>query len=280
MIVDKILAYLDAGKLGINEALKREVEKIAGYSFERQFMTEEDADKKGKLRMSSCGKCARQLAYSYHGIKTEGKEIDARAKLVFFAGDLCELVITNLAKLAGVVLTATGLNQINLEGTIAGWEKEGVTKSVTVTGHPDGMVLDSGEWVLFECKSMSDYAFDRFQKDGYLDDSYIAQVNIYMYKMNLKKCVVVGYDKNSGVMHEVIIHKDPEVVKKALQNLQTVVNSTPESLPERPYMPDPKTGLYPWNCIYCAHYKTCMIDSGLAEKVLVRNAWKLKAVTK
>jgi hypothetical protein len=275
MIVDRILAYLSAGQLGINEAVKQEVEKIAGYSFQRQFMTEEDTDKKGKLRMSSCGKCPRQLAYSFHGIKTEGKEIDARAKLIFFAGDLCELVITNLAKLAGVVITATGLNQINLEAEMM--IESGMQK---VTGHPDGMVLHEGKWYLFECKSMSDFAFDRFQKDGTLDDSYIAQVNIYMHKLDLNACVVVGYDKNSGVMHEIILQKDVEVVKKAVQNLRTVLDSTPESLPERPYSPDPKTGLYPWNCIYCAHYKTCMIDSGLAEKVLVRNAWKLKAVKK
>lgn len=270
MIVDRILKFLSEEKQEIEGGARYEVEKLAGYSFQRQFQTNEESDTKGKLRMSSCGKCPRQLAYKFLGIPTEGKEIDGRAKLIFFAGDLCELVITNLAKLAGVILTATGLNQIHLEGKVG---------EVVVTGHPDGMVLHDGEWHLFECKSMSDYAFDRFQKDSYLDDSYIAQVNIYMYKMNLKKCVVVGYDKNSGVMHEIIVPFSLEVATRAMDNLRAVVKSTESNLPARPYLPDEK-GFFPWMCMYCHAYKTCLIDSGLAEKVLVRNAWKLKAKVK
>jgi len=268
VIVDRILKYLSEEKQEIEGGVKHEVEKLAGYSFQRQFMTNEESDTKGMLRMSSCGKCPRQLAYKFLGIPTEGKEIDGRAKLIFFAGDLCELVITNLAKLAGVILTATGLNQIHLEGKVG---------EVNVTGHPDGMVLHEGKWYLFECKSMSDYAFDRFQKDSYLDPSYIAQVNIYMHKLDLNQCVVVGYDKNSGVMHEIIITKDPEVVKAAIANLQAVVDSTEAKLPARPYVADEK-GFMPWMCMYCHAYKTCLIDTGMAEKVLVRNAWKLKAV--
>lgn len=267
MIVDKILKYLSEGQLQINEALKHEVERIAGYSFVRQFMTEEDSDTKGKLRMSSCGKCPRQLAYAFHGYEKKGKELDARAKLIFFAGDLCELVITNLAKLAGVVMTATGLNQLTLTGKVG---------KTDVTGHPDGMVLHDGKWYLFECKSMADYAFEKFQKDGYLDDSYVAQCNIYMHKLDLDACVVVGYDKNSGVMHEIILKKDPEVVKRAIANLTAVAESSPEKLPEAPeaYNPDDK-GFYPWQCLYCAYWGWCRVD---AEKVLVRNSYKLKVL--
>lgn len=266
MIVDAIGRYLTEKAKTLDEALKYEVEKLAGWAFKRQFMTDDESDTKGKLRMSSCGKCARQLAYAFHGIEKKGKEQDARSKLVFFTGDLIELVITNLAKLAGVVMTATGLNQLTLTGKVG---------ETAVTGHPDGMVLHEGKWYLFECKSMSSYSFERFQKDSYLDPSYISQTNIYMHKLDLDACVVVGYDKDSGVMHEVIVKKDSEVVKRAVANLQTVVDSTPETLPEPPaeLNYDQETGFYPWNCLYCSYWGHCRTN---AEKVLVRNAYKLQ----
>lgn len=274
MICDRIGQYLTEKGKTIDEALRYEVEKIAGFCFKRQFMTDEESDTKGKLRMSSCGKCPRQLAYAFHGFEKKGKEIDARAKLIFFAGDICELVITNLAKLAGCTLTATGLNQLTLTGNIMRKVTAGNELPVEVTGHPDGMVLHEGKWYLLEVKSMSSYAFERFQECGDVDDSYICQMNIYMHKLDLDACVLVGYNKDSGVMHEIIVKKDSEIVRKAVANLQTVVDSTPESLPPQPaeFGPDEK-GYYTWNCLYCAYWGHCRTN---AERVLVRNSYKLK----
>lgn len=262
MIVDKILTYLSQEGKTLDEVLKYEVEKLAGVSFKRQFMTEENGVSKGVLRLSSAGKCARQLAYGYHGFEKKGKEIDARAKIIFFQGDLVELMLASIAKLSGCNLAATGLHQATVDLPVNGG---------FIKGHTDGLLIEPGEILLAEFKSMSSYAFERFQ-EGYIDDSYIAQYNSYMAALGLKRCVFVGLNKDSGVLHEMVIHRDEEIVEKCRQNLLTVIKSTPENLPPRAFAPDEK-GITPWNCLYCSYWGHCWPG---AEKVLVRNSYKLK----
>lgn len=262
MIVDKILQYLNQEGKTLDEALRYEVEKLAGVSFKRQFMTEENGVSKGVLRLSSAGKCARQLAYGYHGFEKKGKEIDARAKIIFFQGDLVELMLASIAKLSGCNLVATGLNQATVDFQVNG---------TTIKGHTDGLLIEPGEIFLAEFKSMSSYAFERFQ-EGYIDESYIAQYNTYLDAAGINRCVFVGLNKDSGVLHEMVIQKDPAIVTKARENLLTVIKSTVEALPERRFSPDEKKYL-PWNCLYCQFWGHCWPN---AEKVLVRNSYKLK----
>jgi hypothetical protein len=73
MIVDKINKYLFEKELKIDDAIKYEVEKLSGWTFKRQFMENSERDMKGKLYLSSSGKCARQLAYGYHGFEKKRK---------------------------------------------------------------------------------------------------------------------------------------------------------------------------------------------------------------
>lgn len=267
MIIDKIYQYLNQEGKTLDETLRYEVEKLAGASFKRQFMTEENGVSKGSLRLSSAGKCARQLAYKYHGIETKGKEIDARAKIIFFQGDLVEMMLASIAKLAGCNLVATGLHQALVKLTVG----ENV-----INGHTDGLLIESGEIFLVEFKSMSSYAFERFEK-GFIDDSYIAQYTTYLEALNINRCVFVGLNKDNGVLHEMVIKRDPVIVDLARSNLLKVIQSTPDKLPERPYFPDEK-GFYPWQCAYCPAYNTCLIETGLATRVVVKNAYKLKAI--
>ena len=265
MIVDKIYEYLNAEGKTLDEALRYEVEKLAGASFKRQFMTEENGVSKGVLRLSAVGKCARQLAYAYHGFERKGKEIDARAKIIFFQGDLVELMLASIAKLAGCNLIATGLHQATVELPVNG----GFLK-----GHTDALLIQPGEIYLAEFKSMSSYAFERFEK-GFIDDSYIAQYNTYLAALGLKRCVFVGLNKDSGVLHEMVINLDEAIVQKCRENILTVTKSTPEKLPAPAYQAD-ESGFYPWQCLYCAYWGHCRPN---AEKVLVRNSFKLKEKT-
>lgn len=265
MIVNKIYEYLSSEGKTLDEALRYEVEKLAGVSFKRQFMTEENGVAPGVLRLSSAGKCARQLAYKYHGLEIKGKTIDARAKIIFFQGDLVELMLASIAKLSGCNITATGLHQATVDFKVG----ENLIK-----GHTDGLLIEPGEVLLVEFKSMSSYAFKRFL-DGYIDDSYITQYNTYLSALGVNRCVFVGLNKDNGVLHEMVITKDEIVVESARRNLLKVIESTPETLPDRPYFPDDK-GFYPWQCAYCPAYETCLIEPGLAERVVVRDSYKLK----
>ncbi len=260
MIIDKINTYLYAKNLTLDDYVSQEVASLAKYSFKRQFM--EEFESTGELRVSSLGKCPRQLAYGYHKFEPKGKEIDGRGRITFFMGDLSELLVTQLARLSGVRLLATGFNQITIEF-------EGLK------GHPDGLLLgDDNKLRLFECKSFSDYGFKDFEK-GEIDDSYMTQISCYMEALGLDECVMVGVNKNNGVLSEHIFSYDPEMAGVGRSNHAKVLVSTKENLPERFCVPDKITRLYPWQATYCSHWKTCLPN---AEKVLVKNAYKIREV--
>jgi hypothetical protein len=263
MIVEKIADYL-AGKKVTDESVRYEVEKIAGAVFKRQFMTDDEPAPKGRIRLSSVGRCQRQTAYAFHGIEKSGKEIDARAKVVFWTGDLTELTVVNLAKLAGVNVVATGLQQLKIQLPVNG---------SMISGHPDGIVFEDKGVYLLEVKSMSSFSYKKFE-DGVIDETYIAQVNAYMEALGLSRCIFIALNKDSGVLMERVIDKDPNVVNKIRETIKTILHSTPESLPEAPkeYGPDVK-GFYAWQCLYCAYWKRCRPNAGL---VLEKNRYKLK----
>mgnify|MGYP000563042822 CR=1 FL=1 len=265
MIVDKINRYLSQEELTFNEAIRYQIEKLAGYVFRRQFMENNDTSTEGKLRISSLGRCPRQIAYTYHGFEKKGKQIDSRAKIVFWTGDLTEMTIISLAKLAGVTLTATGLEQIKVELP--------VSKEVTAEGHPDGLLIHQNKIYLMEIKSMTSYAFERFQW-GDIDQSYLVQVNCYMEALGLDACCFVALNKESGVLSERVVTKKPEIIADVRKKVSEIIASTPENLPERPYQPDEK-GFYPWQCRYCSYWGHCLPN---AKEVLVGNKYKLKEV--
>jgi hypothetical protein len=266
MIVDKINSYL-SGKLEINEYIAHNIGQLAQWSFKRQFM--EDHESSNTISLSQAGKCTRQLAYKYQNYAKKGKEIDSRAKIIFWQGDLVELMLMKLAKLAGCNIMATGLNQLNVSIPIKKEIPMADDEIVEVKGHPDGILLADTTY-LVECKSMSSYSFKRFQ-GGEIDDSYLTQINMYLWALKLSKCVVVGLNKDSGVLHELVIEWDAKITNKGIDNLTNVLNSN--HLPAGWYTFDEKTRHYPWQCLYCQWWGLCKPN---AEKVLVRNAYKLK----
>jgi len=253
MIVDRINAYLDTQGKELDESILIEVEALAGNAFRRQFGLKEEREQKSPY-FSSIGKCLRQQAYNLLGFPAEGKAIDARARMVFFQGDMVELAIVMLARVAGCAITAYGVGQESIE-----WEG--------LRGRPDG-ILDGTH--LVEVKSMSSYSFDDFQ-NNILDIGYRYQCNAGMEALGLSHTVIVALNKDAGVLAEMVIPKDPEIIKDIRARLATLKAATKENLPERPYAPNDK-GFYPWQCRYCAFYRTCLPN---AELVLKGNAYKL-----
>lgn len=266
MIADKIQEYLANKDKTINEAILEEIKTIASATFKRQFMVEKENSK--DLRMSSAGKCARQLAYKYHSFPESGKELDARAKIIFWTGDLTELTIVSLARISGATVIGTGLSQTTCQLNFG--EK-------TIYGHPDGIIIDpeTRKFLLLEVKSMASYAFERFEK-GEIDQGYLCQINLYLKALGLEKAVIVALNKDAGVLSERILDFDPVIAAWAENNIQTVLDSTAENLPARPFTPDGK-GILPWNCLYCAYHKTCWPG---AEKVLISKSYKLQVKKK
>ena len=149
MIIEKIYQYLSEEGKTLDEAIAYEVGLMAQWAFKRQFMTDEEAISKGRVRLSAAGRCPRQNAYAFHGFEKKGKEVDARSKFTFFAGDLTELAIVGVAKAAlkkygGGSLVATGRDQVTISLPVNG---------ALIQGHPDGLYLALKTIYLLEVKS-------------------------------------------------------------------------------------------------------------------------------
>lgn len=261
MIVDKILSYLADSKKSVDEALLSHVGEAVKLAFKRRFFEDDVFDSKGKLWGSSCGKCVRQNSYNFLGVEKKGRKFDSRAKLVFWAGDIAELTITILAKAAGVPITNIGADQLHAKIQIG---------ERAITLRPDGLC----EAHLVEIKSMTSYSFERFEKSG-PGEEYYAQVQAGMEALGKNKCIFVAYNKESSVLSERVVLKDPEYIKSIKRNAEIVFNSTLDSLPPPPGNLDfdKKTGFYPWNCLYCNVWGHCRTN---AEEVLVGNAYRLR----
>lgn len=239
MIVDKINAYLNDPK-EVPEEILANVAELAKWTFSRQFGNKEETER--TLRLSSIGQCLRKQAYNVLGYEINGKEIDPRAKMVFFQGDMAELAIIQLALLAGCKITRCGKDQV--EVIIDG-----------VPGHPDGILETPLENYLVEVKSMSSYGFAEFEAGG-IDEAYLYQINGYMYPLGLKKCIVVALNKDAGVMCERIIEANDDIQTQIMSNIKRLKWVRKENLPEQKFKPNEK-GILPWQCCYCAHWKTC-----------------------
>jgi len=270
MIVDKINRLLTNGEYINNPHLKGTVAALAGWGFERQFM--ENGERKAGIYMSSLGKCARQQAYKFHDFPLAGREVNSRAKLLFFQGDVVELTLTQLAFLAGCKVSAIGFQQLTISMDFK--YKAGLDEEIyTVYGHPDGLYLhEDGETYLLEVKSMSSFSFKDFE-NGTVSEDYLAQMNIYMMALGLNKAIMVAMNKDNAVIGEQIFERDPDLVELCLNNAHSVLNSTKEALPDPKYTFDPKTRFYPWQCAYCGYWKHCKPN---AEYVVARNPNKLK----
>jgi len=259
MIVEKIDALL-SGVAVHNEDILLEVAQNSERVFQRQFMSDRES-RAGYLSLSGCGKCPRQLAYAFHGIEQEGKEIDTRAKITFWVGDLTEYTVVALARLAGCELEFTGENQKTIEMDING---------VKVYGHPDGILTHNKEKYLFECKSMSSFGFKEFE-EGNISSDYLAQMNAYMDCLGLDKAVMVALNKDAGVLSERVITKNQQIVNELKDNLAIVLKSTSDNLPKGRHEANDK-GVYPWNCLYCAWWVKCKPE---AKRVVMSGRFKL-----
>jgi hypothetical protein len=256
LVVDKINLYLSTDGKDIDQAILDESAKLCASTLQRQFGVKKESER--SLRLSAIGKCVRQQAYNILNYEYKGKEVDSRSKMVFFQGDMAELAIVQLAKIAGCDIKSCGTDQglIFLDGT---------------PGHPDGILGHEMRNYLLEIKSMSSYSFSDFQK-GILDEGYIWQINSYLEATGLLWCVVVALNKDSGVLAERVIEKDMDIVKKIKARISLLNGLNSNDLPERPHSANDK-GILPWQCLYCPFWGICWPD---AERVLMGKAYKLK----
>jgi hypothetical protein len=219
------------------------IDKIFKYYYEQ----EKSREWSNGLRMSNAGKCARALAYQYHGFKAE--PLSGRARMVFRLGDLVE---QDLVDAALKVSNFKGMQQecsFELDGQI-------------INGHVDGYITeDDGNSVGVDFKSISDFGFKNAQK-GEVDYSYVCQAHCYMKAMGWNKFLVVFYKKHTSHLCEVVIDWNEKVWMQIKNRFRSVFKSTKENMPDREYQPNDK-GKLPWQCSYCAYSNHCWPEAEL-----------------
>lgn len=259
----KILQYLATGAKTLNEALLEDAGERCKTAFKRQLM-EERSEAKGKLRMSGGGHCARKQWYSFKG--EVGEPLSPRTINTFLMGDICEVGISTLARLAGWEFQSKGSEQIEVfqQVPVPTDRQEPAQEPYLVTGHIDDLLIVDGKKYLVEYKSASEYSYRSFENEGLSESfGYHSQHSLYLDALGLDEGIMVYMCKNTGHLCDRVIKKDMGLVAQAKENWRKILNDP--SIPERKFEAVPETYrkkptgriVLPFNCSYCQHVKRC-----------------------
>ena len=209
LIAPVIQAYLENPEKRFDAGVLAEVQASMTRTLTRQLM-EGRPDRKGiEHGTLYTGSCARKSQNTYRG--AEGEPFSARALLKFTLGDLVELSVLAIARLAGLDI---GLNNEHL--TVRG--KEGVEIPV----HPDGLLHMDGTYYNVEVKSCDTFTFDQWIVEGGPSDlwGYRSQASVEIqawreHGFNVPETLFVAISTGTrqGSIQEWRIPYEPELVE-------------------------------------------------------------------
>ena len=190
------------------------------------------------LGASSLGtECDRQLWLSFFHPKPVDNPQTLRK---FKVGHYLEPMMVDLLKKAGF-----NVHEVDENGEQFGFEDG------QIAGHCDGFIEIDGEWLLLEFKTANKFNFNTFKKEGFEDNNkYRVQVQIYMHKFGLKRCLAFVMNKDDQEIYLEIIDYDKKVAEYYLKRGHEILES--ETTPERKY-----TTKMNFNCKMCSYYKEC-----------------------
>lgn len=185
------------------------------------------------LGASSCGDdCARKVWYSYH------QPIPITSAQVLRKFDV------------GHALEGCVYKWLTDDGFEIGG-KQHEFKDGDVGGHCDGFVKVNGEWQLLEIKTSNEFYFKLFVKDGIRSNSnYYAQVQIYMHKFKVKKCLFFVVNKNDQDLYEETVEYNEYDAVMYLERAKNI--TVTKEVPDRHY---PKKTFF--KCVMCAYRQEC-----------------------
>lgn len=251
---ERINQFLLSEGKSIDELLLKEAATRTVTAFRRQLMEDRETAP-GVIRMSAAGHCQRRQWYNYKGFK--GEPLQARTHMVFLHGDMLEVALSVLGRLAGWNLLGKpdGEDEIQLDG---------------VKGHPDDLLQYEEDMILVEYKSMSDYGFKKFEEEG-IDDlfGYQSQASAYCEALNVDQYILCAVCKSTGKIADRVYEKCVQKVARTRERWETIKRS--EEAPAREHEPEPelvynrstksydqtgrmKLGVF---CSYCGHREQC-----------------------
>lgn len=168
LIAGKIIDYLEAQEKSVNDDVLRETVQRMRQVMVRDLMQPRDTRAGKESNTLYTGACARKARLTYDG--AERDPLRARTVLKFLLGDLVELSVLAMARLAGCHIEDNNID-ISIKG------EDGVLVPV----HPDGRYVDEqGHSYNIEIKSCDSRTFDTWLEQGGPDDTwgYLTQASI------------------------------------------------------------------------------------------------------
>ena len=200
----------------------------------------------GSLRLSGMGHGIRKQWYNMRP-DTPQEKLSPDTRMKFLYGDVLELILIALAKLAGHSVT-------NEQETV---EVE------AIKGHIDCLI--DGE--LIDVKSASTFSFNKFKKEEVqLDDpfGYYMQLGAYGYAMNKRPYGWLVFDKTLGHMclSKALDAYIPDVTER-IERVKASVAQDVEPAPCAYPVADGKSGnmKLPTVCSYCQYKRHCWRDA-------------------
>ena len=194
---------------------------------------------------SEVGKCKRALFYDFTGVPK--KDFDARALLIFKAGDMFHDMIKNYFWRSGLLrqeearLPATAKKELNLTGRF----------DAIVSNTPEG------ERELTEIKSISHFGFEHMDEPK---KEWVLQLMIYLHYLRMKRGIIFAINKNTSQMKQWEVNYDPKIFKTAVNYFKAVSKCIKnDTEPDREYPRDS------WQCGYCKFSKHCWRDIPIPE---------------
>jgi hypothetical protein len=181
--------------------------------------------------------CERDLWYSYHNPQTIE---DPRVSRIMDMGHLLESYCISLLKHSGYEVFYEDEN-----GKQFGFE-DGIFK-----GNIDAVIVIDGKPLLLEVKSANEKRFKEMVKVGIeqSDPVYYYQVQSYMHKMDLDKCLFFVINKNDCDLHAEFIDYNKMHAEYIINRGLEVVNG---EIPPRKY----KTKAF-FRCKFCRYSEEC-----------------------
>lgn len=244
MLAKKITEYLEGQQHFSSGVLEKACVQFGG-SLARQFMGQETHTP--SLRMSNIGHCPRKVWMQIAGEKPE--PLNARTRMNFAFGDMVETAVVGVIRLMAEQ-EHYGI-KINEELVQKELDWEGIK------GHADLPCTIDGQNVVVEVKSMSNYGFRDFCKNG-PDETwgYPHQLQAYMRGLDWQQSLWIGVRKETGHFDEFIMHRDDKTYVPLALDIMELVNT--EEKPDKPEWAVLKAGeIKDIRCCYCALKEPC-----------------------
>ncbi len=167
LIADPVRAYLESQDKYVNDAVLTETVQRMRQVLVRDLMQPRDQRAGKESNTLYSGACARKARLTFDG--AERDPLRARTLLKFLLGDLVELSVLAIARLAGC-----HIEDNNIDLTIQGED------GTSVPVHPDGRYMDGKTPYNIEIKSCDSQTFDRWMEQGGPDDAwgYLTQASV------------------------------------------------------------------------------------------------------